>query len=157
MRFVAAFLVVLLLVGGESQAQPGRVLPAVDSLAPTEDSGDVIWYEVRVWGTIRYTWRIGRGGEGRIRAVNEPERVFAASEDDFNRVHATLDYADLAAMKREPCEPGPTDGPYGSVNWRIDGVVNSIPWTTSERCANMAALYSRIDSATKALRNLAER
>lgn len=161
LRVISGLVLALALSGGASFAlpPPAEGLPSVESLAPADAEGgpDVIWYETRVWGTIRYTWRIERGGEGRLRSVNQPESVFPVSEEDFDRIHRIVRYGALTSRPSRNCRPGPTDGPYGAIHWRIDGRVRELSWSSGYFCSNSEFIYARLDDANLAVAELARR
>lgn len=162
-RVFAALALAVIFLHAEPRAlppPPSSELPSVESLAPTEaDDGarDVIWYEVLVWGTIRYTWMIQRGGEGRLRHVDEPERVFAVTPDEFDRIHAMMRYQDLTSRPSTDCRWGPTDGPYGSVHWRIHGEFSELGWSSGRVCSDTEFIYERLGAADHAVREMANR
>ncbi|WP_395646174.1 hypothetical protein [Terricaulis sp.] len=132
---------------------PSDQLPRVESLAPVEgESGpDVIWSEMLIWGTIRYTWRIDRGGEGVIRRVGEPDIRFAVSAEQFDRIHDMANYRRLTSRGSGRCEPGPTDGPYGGIHWRDAGELRQVTWTTAYYCTNSGFINERISEADAAV------
>lgn len=136
---------------------PPPALPSVESLAPASgaEAPDAIWYEVRVWGALQYTWKIERGGEGRFRRLDHPELVFRVEPEAFDRIHAMLNYEAVNARPEKNCTPGPTDGPYGSVHWRIAGADRVVEWSSGRTCSNTAFLYESIDNADLAVGLLA--
>lgn len=160
LRF-AAILMLLTAIATDrvSALPPPSNLPAVESLAPNLDAPgpDAIWSESMVWGTIRYTWKVERGGEGRIRRVNEPELTFAVSADDFDRIHAMASHQRLTSRREGRCQPGPTDGPYGSFHWRIGGEHRELHWSSGYECSNTDFVYERLGAADDAVWELARR
>lgn len=160
-RIIATLVLAVCLLHAQSSALPPRPsgLPSVESLAPSEadDGLDVIWYETLVWGTIRYTWMIERGGEGRIRQVGQPERTFAVTRAEFDRIHRRASYRRLTSRPEGRCRPGPTDGPYGSIRWRIRGEVSQVTWSSGYRCANSSFIDARLTAADAGVWELANR
>jgi hypothetical protein len=156
-KLLASLLVLSALSQTSLAAPPSPGMPSVESLAPAANAQglNVIWYEVRLWGAIQYTWKVERGGEGRFRRVNHAEIVFPVTAEAFDRIHTAMSYQLLTSHPAENCQPVATDGPYGSVHWRIDGTDNQVDWTSGYSCSNTSFVYESIDNADRVVRALA--
>ena len=103
------------------------------------------------WGVIRGAWTIERSGVGHFTPHEGSDGSFAVSPEQFARVQALLQPIERYVGKDLPCDPGPTDGPYGAITWTRNGVDAVLPWTTGCISPQRAEILHSMDAASEAV------
>lgn len=118
---------------------------------------DQILSRTSSWGRPILSWGINEDGSGWVTSTRQGAtfseftlitRRWDATEGRYKAVKGALKEAQRYAGRNIPCSLALTDGPYGDVTWRTNGVSKTLP--VQYGCMSRAAdrIYERLDKVS---------
>ena len=131
------------------------LLTACATGAPQADAPDKISITNASWGVLRGEWTIERRGMGHYEPHEGTSGSFTVTPRQFSRVQSLLHPIERFVGQNLPCNPGPTDGPYGAITWTRHGADTVIAWTTGCVSPERSEILHSMEAADEAVRAMA--
>lgn len=115
---------------------------------------DQIVLRTSSWGRPILSWGVNEDGSGWVTSTQQgatfPEYVlitrrWGAIQGRYRQVKRALKAAEGYAGKGLPCRMTLTDGPYGDVAWRVNGVQKTLPVQYGCMSRTADRIYERLD------------